>query len=110
MVLISGMEEKCSQGASGGGDECTDLSFHSASLLTSVRLQFLSGCFSLGAVSSGGLKGESVQLHHYQVIAVYLFKSIQIRRIPDCVLYEAGMLKFTIHHFKLCPECIPRVM
>ncbi|KAA0723274.1 putative E3 ubiquitin-protein ligase HERC1 [Triplophysa tibetana] len=66
VVLISGMEEKCSQTASGDGDERTDLSFHSASLLTSVRLQFLSGCFSLGAVSNGGLKGESVQLHHYQ--------------------------------------------
>lgn len=69
MVLISGMEEKSSQAGSGGGGGAgrTSLSFHSASLLTSVRLQFLSGCFGLGAVSNGGPKGESVQLHHYQV-------------------------------------------
>lgn len=67
MVLISGMEEKSNQAGIGGVAGHTGSSFHSASLLTSVRLQFLAGCFGLGAVSNGGLKGESVQLHHYQV-------------------------------------------
>ncbi|XP_034385564.1 probable E3 ubiquitin-protein ligase HERC1 isoform X2 [Cyclopterus lumpus] len=57
VVLISGMEEKGSQ--PGGA-------FQSSSLLTSVRLQFLAGCFGLGTVGAGGLKRESVQLHHYQ--------------------------------------------
>ncbi|XP_035381674.1 probable E3 ubiquitin-protein ligase HERC1 isoform X2 [Electrophorus electricus] len=66
VVLISGMEEKSSQAGAGGVAGHTSPAFHSASLLTSVRLQFLAGCFGLGAVSSGGLKGESVQLHHYQ--------------------------------------------
>ncbi|KAG7482607.1 putative E3 ubiquitin-protein ligase HERC1 isoform X5 [Solea senegalensis] len=55
VVLISGMEEKGSQPG-----------FQSSSLLTSVRLQFLAGCFGLGTVGTGGLKRESVQLHHYQ--------------------------------------------
>lgn len=64
VVLISGMEEKESQG---GGSECSPTSFQSSSLLTSVRLQFLAGCFGLGTVGTGGLKRESVQLHHYQV-------------------------------------------
>ncbi|XP_028298817.1 probable E3 ubiquitin-protein ligase HERC1 isoform X3 [Gouania willdenowi] len=57
VVLISGMEEKGSQ--PGGA-------FQSSSLLTSVRLQFLAGCFGLGTVGTGGLRRESVQLHHYQ--------------------------------------------
>lgn len=56
VVLISGMEEKGSHP-----------DFHSSSLLTSVRLQFLAGCFGLGTVGTGGLKRECVQLHHYQV-------------------------------------------
>ncbi|TRY89487.1 hypothetical protein DNTS_016060 [Danionella cerebrum] len=64
VVLISGMEEKSSQTMSGANRTC--ISFHSSSLLTSVRLQFLSGCFGLGAVSNGGQKDESIQLHHYQ--------------------------------------------
>jgi len=41
--------------------------FQSSSLLTSVRLQFLAGCFGLGTVGHAGAKGESVRLHHYQV-------------------------------------------
>ncbi|XP_029961368.1 LOW QUALITY PROTEIN: probable E3 ubiquitin-protein ligase HERC1 [Salarias fasciatus] len=57
VALISGMEEK---GGQPGG------AFQSSSLLTSVRLQFLAGCFGLGTVGTGGLKRESVQLHHYQ--------------------------------------------
>lgn len=60
VVLISGMEEK-------GSSERSPASFHSSSLLTSVRLQFLAGCFGLGTVGAGGLRRESVQLHHYQV-------------------------------------------
>lgn len=64
VVLISGMEEKGSQG---GGSERSPTSFQSSSLLTSVRLQFLAGCFGLGTVGTGGLRRESVQLHHYQV-------------------------------------------
>ncbi|XP_016421585.1 probable E3 ubiquitin-protein ligase HERC1 [Sinocyclocheilus rhinocerous] len=78
VVLISGMEEKSSQAGSGGGAGRTGFSFHSASLLTSVRLQFLSGCFGLGAVSYGGPKGESVQLHHYQDGVRAAKKSLQM--------------------------------
>ncbi|XP_047218559.1 probable E3 ubiquitin-protein ligase HERC1 isoform X5 [Girardinichthys multiradiatus] len=63
VVLISGMEEKGSQ--LGNADRLSG-AFQSSSLLTSVRLQFLAGCFGLGTVGSGGLKRESVQLHHYQ--------------------------------------------
>ncbi|XP_030650140.1 probable E3 ubiquitin-protein ligase HERC1 isoform X2 [Chanos chanos] len=66
VVLISGMEEKSSQPGAAGTVGRSGPVFHSASLLTSVRLQFLSGCFGLGAFGNGGLKGESVQLHHYQ--------------------------------------------
>ncbi|KTF92774.1 hypothetical protein cypCar_00003724 [Cyprinus carpio] len=78
VVLISGMEEKSSQAGSGGGAGRPGLSFHSASLLTSVRLQFLSGCFGLGAVCNGGPKGESVQLHHYQDGVRAAKKSLQM--------------------------------
>ncbi|XP_067298543.1 probable E3 ubiquitin-protein ligase HERC1 isoform X4 [Pseudorasbora parva] len=78
VVLISGMEEKSSQPGTGGGAGRISLSFHSASLLTSVRLQFLSGCFGLGAVSNGGAKGESVQLHHYQDGVRAAKKSLQM--------------------------------
>ncbi|KAM4596312.1 putative E3 ubiquitin-protein ligase HERC1 isoform 7-T7 [Fundulus diaphanus] len=63
VVLISGMEEKGSQPEN---NERASGAFQSSSLLTSVRLQFLAGCFGLGTVGSGGLKRESVQLHHYQ--------------------------------------------
>ncbi|KAK1891774.1 putative E3 ubiquitin-protein ligase HERC1 [Dissostichus eleginoides] len=63
VVLISGMEEKGSQP---GNADRTSGAFPSSSLLTSVRLQFLAGCFGLGTVGTGGLKRESVQLHHYQ--------------------------------------------
>lgn len=58
------MEEKSSQDMGAG---CLGAGFQSASLLTSVRLQFLAGCFGLGTVGTGVAKGESVQLHHYQV-------------------------------------------
>lgn len=68
VVLISGMEEKGSQA---GSSDPSPTSFHSSSLLTSVRLQFLAGCFGLGTVGAGGLKRESVQLHHYQVGACW---------------------------------------
>ncbi|XP_069758992.1 probable E3 ubiquitin-protein ligase HERC1 isoform X8 [Narcine bancroftii] len=63
LVLLSGMEEKGSQFM---GSSCLASWFHSASLLTSVRLQFLAGCFGLGTVGSAEINGESVQLHHYQ--------------------------------------------
>lgn len=46
--------------------------FQSSSLLTSVRLQFLAGCFGLGTVGHAGAKGESVRLHHYQVCTAAL--------------------------------------
>ncbi|XP_053490210.1 probable E3 ubiquitin-protein ligase HERC1 isoform X6 [Ictalurus furcatus] len=65
VVLISGMEEKNSQAGEEGVAGRGPTAFHSASLLTSVRLQFLAGCFGLCACN-GGLKGENVQLHHYQ--------------------------------------------
>ncbi|XP_058850990.1 probable E3 ubiquitin-protein ligase HERC1 isoform X1 [Acipenser ruthenus] len=63
LVLLSGMEEKGSQAAGGVRQGPV---FQSSSLLTSVRLQFLAGCFGLGSVGNGGIKVESVQLHHYQ--------------------------------------------
>lgn len=74
MVLISGMEEKSSQAGAEGVAGRGSAAFHSASLLTSVRLQFLAGCFGLGACN-GGLKGESVQLHHYQVIITIVYRN-----------------------------------
>lgn len=75
VVLISGMEEKGSQP---GSADRSSSSFQSSSLLTSVRLQFLAGCFGLGTVGAGGLKRESVQLHHYQVQSCSHFQ------IDDC--------------------------
>ncbi|KAM9317693.1 putative E3 ubiquitin-protein ligase HERC1 [Pholidichthys leucotaenia] len=63
VVLISGMEEKGSQQ---GNLDRPSSAFQSSSLLTSVRLQFLAGCFGLDTIGAGGLKRESVQLHHYQ--------------------------------------------
>ncbi|XP_078541321.1 putative E3 ubiquitin-protein ligase HERC1 isoform X2 [Lissotriton helveticus] len=63
LVLLSGMEEK---------DElsemvhCQGQGFQSSSLLTSVRLQFLAGCFGLGTVGHAGSKWESMRLHHYE--------------------------------------------
>lgn len=69
VVLISGMEEKGSQP---GNADRTSSAFQSSSLLTSVRLQFLAGCFGLGTVGNGGLKRESVQLHHYQVSIYFI--------------------------------------
>lgn len=63
VVLISGMEEKGSQ--LNNADRSSTV-FQSSSLLTSVRLQFLAGCFGLGTVGTGVLKRENVQLHHYQ--------------------------------------------
>ncbi|XP_061622236.1 probable E3 ubiquitin-protein ligase HERC1 isoform X5 [Phyllopteryx taeniolatus] len=63
VVLIAGMEEK---GCLPGNTDRTCSAFQSSSLLTSVRLQFLAGCFGLGTIGNGGLKRESAQLHHYQ--------------------------------------------
>ncbi|XP_037104179.1 probable E3 ubiquitin-protein ligase HERC1 isoform X3 [Syngnathus acus] len=63
VVLIAGMEEK---GCLPGNTDRPCSAFQSSSLLTSVRLQFLAGCFGLGTIGNGGLKRESVQLHHYQ--------------------------------------------
>nr|XP_057932869.1 probable E3 ubiquitin-protein ligase HERC1 isoform X7 [Doryrhamphus excisus] len=63
VVLIAGMEEK---GCQPGNTDRPCGAFQSSSLLTSVRLQFLAGCFGLGTVGNGGQKRESVQLHHYQ--------------------------------------------
>uniref|UniRef100_A0A667Y6L3 HECT-type E3 ubiquitin transferase n=1 Tax=Myripristis murdjan TaxID=586833 RepID=A0A667Y6L3_9TELE len=75
VVLISGMEEKGSQPGSTGR---SSVAFQSSSLLTSVRLQFLAGCFGLGTVGTGGLKGESVQLHHYQDGVKAAKRSLQV--------------------------------
>ncbi|XP_027137274.1 probable E3 ubiquitin-protein ligase HERC1 isoform X2 [Larimichthys crocea] len=75
VVLISGMEEKGSQ--PGNADRFSS-AFQSSSLLTSVRLQFLAGCFGLGTVGTGGLKRESVQLHHYQDGVKAAKRSIQM--------------------------------
>lgn len=66
LVLLSGMEEKGSSTPSGGSRQ-GPAGFPSSSLLTSVRLQFLAGCFGLGTVGHAGAKGESIRLHHYQV-------------------------------------------
>uniref|UniRef100_A0A452S9S6 HECT-type E3 ubiquitin transferase n=1 Tax=Ursus americanus TaxID=9643 RepID=A0A452S9S6_URSAM len=63
LVLLSGMEEKGSISLAGSRSSS---GFQSSTLLTSVRLQFLAGCFGLGTVGHGGAKGESGRLHHYQ--------------------------------------------
>ncbi|XP_068434962.1 probable E3 ubiquitin-protein ligase HERC1 isoform X7 [Clinocottus analis] len=75
VVLISGMEEKGNQP---GNTDHSGGAFQSSSLLTSVRLQFLAGCFGLGTVGAGGLKRESVQLHHYQDGVKAAKRSLQI--------------------------------
>jgi E3 ubiquitin-protein ligase HERC1 len=64
LVLLSGMEEKGSISMAGSRSSS---GFQSSTLLTSVRLQFLAGCFGLGTVGHAGVKGESGRLHHYQV-------------------------------------------
>lgn len=64
LVLLSGMEEKGSISLTGSRSSS---GFQSSTLLTSVRLQFLAGCFGLGTVGHAGAKGESGRLHHYQV-------------------------------------------
>lgn len=64
LVLLSGMEEKGSISLAGSR---LSSGFQSSTLLTSVRLQFLAGCFGLGTVGHTGSKGESGRLHHYQV-------------------------------------------
>lgn len=58
------MEEKGSISLAGSR---SSPGFQSSTLLTSVRLQFLAGCFGLGTVGHAGAKGESGRLHHYQV-------------------------------------------
>uniref|UniRef100_A0A8C6ERW4 HECT-type E3 ubiquitin transferase n=1 Tax=Marmota marmota marmota TaxID=9994 RepID=A0A8C6ERW4_MARMA len=63
LVLLSGMEEKGSISLVGSR---SNSGFQSSTLLTSVRLQFLAGCFGLGTVGHTGAKGESGRLHHYQ--------------------------------------------
>ncbi|XP_054985114.1 probable E3 ubiquitin-protein ligase HERC1 [Sorex araneus] len=63
LVLLSGMEEKGSVSAAGSR---ASPGLQSSALLTSVRLQFLAGCFGLGTVGHSGSKGESGRLHHYQ--------------------------------------------
>ncbi|KAB1277623.1 putative E3 ubiquitin-protein ligase HERC1 [Camelus dromedarius] len=63
LVLLSGMEEKGSISLTGSRSSS---GFQSSTLLTSVRLQFLAGCFGLGTVGHAGAKGESGRLHHYQ--------------------------------------------
>uniref|UniRef100_A0A4W2GJP1 HECT and RLD domain containing E3 ubiquitin protein ligase family member 1 n=1 Tax=Bos indicus x Bos taurus TaxID=30522 RepID=A0A4W2GJP1_BOBOX len=63
LVLLSGMEEKGSISLTGSR---LSSGFQSSTLLTSVRLQFLAGCFGLGTVGHAGAKGESGRLHHYQ--------------------------------------------
>ncbi|MEE6524034.1 hypothetical protein FKM82_023230, partial [Ascaphus truei] len=64
LVLLSGMEEKGNEQSPGGLQSPT---FQSSALLTSVRLQFLAGCFGLGTVGHTVAKGDSAHLHHYQV-------------------------------------------
>lgn len=64
LVLLSGMEEKGNISLTGSRSSS---GFQSSTLLTSVRLQFLAGCFGLGTVGHAGAKGESGRLHHYQV-------------------------------------------
>ncbi|XP_041442593.1 probable E3 ubiquitin-protein ligase HERC1 isoform X2 [Xenopus laevis] len=64
LVLLSGMEEK--ENVQSLGNRQAPAPFQSSSLLTSVRLQFLAGCFGLGTVGHTGAKGDSVHLHHYQ--------------------------------------------
>ncbi|XP_017947880.1 probable E3 ubiquitin-protein ligase HERC1 isoform X7 [Xenopus tropicalis] len=64
LVLLSGMEEK--ENMQSLGNRQAPAPFQSSSLLTSVRLQFLAGCFGLGTVGHVGTKGDSVHLHHYQ--------------------------------------------
>lgn len=78
VVLITSMEEKGSQL---GSVERPGGAFQSSSLLTSVRLQFLAGCFGLGTVGAGGLKRESVQLHHYQVQKLFSQSAFSINCI-----------------------------
>ncbi|XP_036123353.1 probable E3 ubiquitin-protein ligase HERC1 isoform X14 [Molossus molossus] len=63
LILLSGMEEKGSISLAGSR---LSSGFQSSTLLTSVRLQFLAGCFGLGTVGHAGAKGESGRLHHYQ--------------------------------------------
>ncbi|XP_066885802.1 probable E3 ubiquitin-protein ligase HERC1 isoform X20 [Kogia breviceps] len=63
LVLLSGMEEKGNISLTGSRSSS---GFQSSTLLTSVRLQFLAGCFGLGTVGHAGAKGESGRLHHYQ--------------------------------------------
>uniref|UniRef100_A0A8C6YER0 HECT-type E3 ubiquitin transferase n=1 Tax=Naja naja TaxID=35670 RepID=A0A8C6YER0_NAJNA len=63
LVLLSGMEEKGGTTSLGSRQ---GLGFQSSSFLTSVRLQFLAGCFGLGSVGHAGAKGENIRLHHYQ--------------------------------------------
>lgn len=89
VVLISGMEEKGSQSGNAGRSSGT---FHSSSLLTSVRLQFLAGCFGLSTISTGGLKRESVQLHHYQVPGCWLNGN----NPPSSFLFSAPSAGFVV--------------
>ncbi|KAL7980305.1 hypothetical protein Chor_014634 [Crotalus horridus] len=63
LVLLSGMEEKGSTTSLGSRQ---GLGFQSSAFLTSVRLQFLAGCFGLGSGGQAGAKGESIRFHHYQ--------------------------------------------
>ncbi|XP_036697174.1 probable E3 ubiquitin-protein ligase HERC1 isoform X1 [Balaenoptera musculus] len=63
LVLLSGMEEKGNISLTGSRSSS---GFQSSTLLTSVRLQFLAGCFGLGTDGHAGAKGESGRLHHYQ--------------------------------------------
>uniref|UniRef100_H0V6J8 HECT-type E3 ubiquitin transferase n=1 Tax=Cavia porcellus TaxID=10141 RepID=H0V6J8_CAVPO len=76
LVLLSGMEEKGSLSLAGSR---LSSGFQSSTLLTSVRLQFLAGCFGLGTVGhTVGAKGESGRLHHYQDGIRAAKRSIQI--------------------------------
>lgn len=75
LVLLSGMEEKGSVPLMGSHQ---GTGFQSSSLLTSVRLQFLAGCFGLGTVGHAGAKGESVRLHHYQVCILVGFFAVSV--------------------------------
>lgn len=83
LILLSGMEEKGSVSLAGSR---LSPGFQSSTLLTSVRLQFLAGCFGLGTVGHTGTKGECGRFHHYQVGNEFV-----IRETPDRIL---GFLKY----------------
>uniref|UniRef100_A0A8C4Q7E9 HECT and RLD domain containing E3 ubiquitin protein ligase family member 1 n=1 Tax=Eptatretus burgeri TaxID=7764 RepID=A0A8C4Q7E9_EPTBU len=66
LTIIAGMEAKEGEEHLGLGSSPGSPMVRAVALLTSVRLQFLAGCFGLGVISSPGQDSHSLQLHHYQ--------------------------------------------